>query len=114
MSAKKKTLEIDSGMKGGLDAFMVGKAGPAPEKTAPPETVPATEKGTKRDTPARAPKAKKKKSLLTKKQGLYFSEKLDERIDKEWRSQARGSRKSKSLLVENILREYWKLPPMEE
>jgi hypothetical protein len=79
---------------------------PAPKPEPTPEP--------KKAQTSRTPKAKKKKSLLTKKQGLYFSEKLDERLDKEWRNQARGSRKSKSLIVENILREYWKLPQMEE
>lgn len=98
MSAAKK-LEIDSGMKSGLDAFMVGKAdAPTAETRAEPQT----------------PKPKKKTSPLTRKQGFYLSEKVDERLDKEWRNQKRGERKSKGLIVENILREYWKLPPLEE
>lgn len=69
---------------------------PAPEPKAPLTPPPAS--------------AKKKKTLLTRKQGIYLSEKLDERLDKEWRNQKRGTRKSKSFIVENILRAHWKLP----
>ncbi len=78
------------------------------------ESAPASEPTPTKKPVARPAKAKKKKSLLTRKQGIYLSEKLDDRLDEEWRNQERISRKSKSMIVENILRAYWKLPPIEE
>lgn len=61
-------------------------------------------------------KKTKKKSPLTRKPGIYLSEEVDTRLDAEWRNQPRQSskRKSKSRIVEDILRQHWGLPPLEE
>jgi len=99
----KKLVEMDAGMSG-LDAFFT------PPQKQPAEPTPAEQE----PTPAPQIKKSSRKSKLTRKPGIYLSEKVDERLDKEWRKQSKSSRKSKSLIVEEILRTHWGLPPIEE
>jgi hypothetical protein len=68
-------------------------------------------------TPSPPDKKKKKKSPLTRKPGIYLSVESDDRLDQEWRNQPRQpgkKRKSKSWIVEEILRRHWGLPLLEE
>jgi hypothetical protein len=85
---------VDSGMNG-LEAFFTpGPARPAAE-------------------PAKAAKAAKK-TALTHKEGLYFSEVVSDHLDQLWKQQPRNRQKSKSWLVETLLRAQWGLPALEE
>ena len=59
-------------------------------------------------------KSKKSKSSQKKvKEGLYFSKDVSKRLDQEWKKQPRGGL-SKSVIVENIIRETWGWPLLEE
>lgn len=63
---------------------------------------------------AAAKKLPKKLSVLVNKEGLYFSDQISEWLDREWKKQPRKQQKSKSWIVEQILRQHWGLPPLEE
>ena len=121
---KSKTDEVDSGMNG-LDAYF---ATATPRQAETPGLSAETVKQLVQEqvqtqvkaqiqqmTPAAAktPTKSAKKTVLTHKEGLYFSELVSERLDQEWKQQPRRQQKSKSLLVEEILRQYWGLPPLD-
>jgi hypothetical protein len=62
-----------------------------------------------------SPKKVPKTSLLKNKEGLYFSDQISEWLDQEWKKLPRKhQKKSKSWIVEQILRQHWGLPPLEE
>src|SRR4030042_1146957 len=106
----KKDAKMDAGMNG-LDAFFT-----PPEqqtKAEPPTQIADSQPAPQHVTEPSPVKKTHKKSLLVRKPGIYLSEKVDERLDKEWRKQPRQTRKSKSFIVEEILRQHWGLPPLE-
>lgn len=113
-SKTKKQPQPDDDMDVGMDdlnGFFANVSTQQPGK--PKIEEPATRKPATEEPPP-APKKKKQKSLLTRKPGIYLSEKVDDRLDREWRNQRQRPRKSKSMIVEEILRQYWKLPPIKE
>jgi hypothetical protein len=101
-----KKLELDTGMENGLDAYFATPA--QDEKPAAPATAktPPVKKSSL--------KKEKKRSLLTNKSGLYFSDAIMKRLDKEFSKQPWNNKKSKSQIVEEILRQHWGLPPLDD
>ena len=101
----KKEIDVDPGMDG-LDAIFDSAAGAkAPTAPAAQETPPAKKTSSQKN---------KKRSPLKNKSGLYFSDAVMKRLDKEFGKQPWNAKKSKSLIVEEILRNAWGLSPLEE
>jgi len=74
-----------------------------------PQQVPAAS-AQRTSLPQETPKKKFEKV----KEGLYFSKPLSAMIDREWKDQPREDKKSKSIIVEGILRRHYGMPPLEE
>ncbi len=98
-----KELEMDAGIDE-LDGFFdAAEQGTAPTSGHVDDTVEHT-----------PPKKTSARKPAKHKPGIYFSKTLMHRMDREYTKQPYGNRKSKSLIVENILREKWGMPPLEE
>ena len=84
--------EMDMDMDSGLDIF---RPSSSTVQDSPVVTVASRPKKTKKPQPK-------------VKEGLYFSREISDRLDKEWKKQPKGGL-SKSIIVENIIREKWGL-----